>query len=374
VDLAAAITAEALSLGFARVAFAPVEPLARGERALADWLAAGMHGDMQYMEKHATRSDPRALLAEARTLIVVALPYARDGGALPVADDRARGVVARYARGADYHVVMKEKLEALAVAVARAAGRPVLSRVCVDTANLLEREAAHTSGLGFIAKNAMLIMPGLGSYVMLGELLVDVELPTGKPMEPRCGECTACMSACPTGAIVSPQVVDARRCISYLTIELKGAMPRELRPLVGTRVFGCDACQEVCPFNHSAQPSAVAPEMAPRAALSAPVLEDLLALNTKQQRKLVRGTAWRRVNRVQLARNAAVALGNSGDARAVPALARALAQDPSPLVRGHAAWALGRLGGEEAQRALEAARVDESTFVADEVSAALHGE
>ncbi len=344
----------ALALGFARVGFAAVEPLARGERALGDWLRQDRHGEMAYMAEQGSRGDPRALLPEARSMVVVALAY--DRGASPPAGEGPRGFVARYARGTDYHIVLKDKLHDLARACARLAGRPVLARVCSDTAPLLEREAAARAGVGFIAKSTMSIVPGLGTYVLLGELLLDVELAYDSPAETRCGQCTACLSACPTGAFVEPFVLDGRRCISYLTIELRGSIPRELRPKMGTMVFGCDICQEVCPFNASPKARPHAPELSPRPALAAPELVPLLRLRNREHKRLVERTALRRISRQQLQRNAAVALGNAGDRSAVPALCEALAGSTSALVREHAAWALGRLGGAEARAALSAAR------------------
>src|SRR6185369_4096797 len=198
----------------------------------------------------AQRADLRALLATARSLVVVALAYDR---ADPIpADALLRGKIARYARGEDYHLVMRDRLVLLADRLAAALGRPVASRPCVDSAPVHEREWAERGGLGFIAKNTMMIAPGIGSYVVLGELLVDAELAEAAPSEPprpRCGSCRSCLDACPTQAFVDAYVLDARRCISYLTIEHRGAIPRELRRAIGTWVFGCDVCQEVCPFN-----------------------------------------------------------------------------------------------------------------------------
>ncbi len=366
--LAREVRDAALALGFVRVGFTPVEPLARGARALEDWLAQGRHGDMRYLREQGPRHDPQALLAGARTLVVVALAYPRQA---PAGDRPGRGIVARYAGGRDYHRVIKEKLSSLKEQIISLVGRPVLARATVDTAPLLEREAAARAGVGFIAKSTMLIAPGVGSYILLGELLVDVDIAPDAPSESRCGKCTACLSACPTGAFVDPFVLDARRCISYLTIELKGAIPRSLRPLIGTRVFGCDICQEVCPFNASLRPTATAPELTPRPEVARPLLEVMLLRGSAQHRGFVRGTALRHTSRNQLARNAAVALGNAGDPRAVPALARALATHPSPLVRGPAAWALGRLAGSEAQAALCLAQNDADVGVREEVELAL---
>jgi epoxyqueuosine reductase len=269
------------------------------------------------------------------------------------------GLVARYARGADYHRVLRERLRQLADACAALSGRAILARTCVDTAPLLEREAARRAGIGFTAKNTLSIAPGVGSYTLLGELLSDLELSPSTPIASRCGSCRACLDACPTQAFVDAYTLDSRRCISYLTIELKGAIPRPLRPLIGRWVFGCDVCQEVCPFNHSRQPPPGDPELGPHATLTDPDLVELLQLTASGYRRLVRRTALRRVNRERLQRNAAVALGNTRSAAAVPALAQALESNPSALVRAHAAWALGQIGTPAARSVLSAQRAEE---------------
>lgn len=340
------VRAAGQELGFVRVGFAAIDPLEIGRERLSAWLGEGHHAEMSYLVE-GPRHDPRALLAEAKTLIAVALAYpASELVPLRRTEDGPplTGIVARYARGEDYHDVMRKKLRRLADATANVLGRPVLARHCVDTAPLLERAAAERAGLGFASKSTMTIIPGVGSYVMLGELLVDAEIAADAPMQPRCGSCRACLDACPTGAIVGEHVVDARRCISYLTIEESGPIPRELRPLIGQRVFGCDVCQDVCPFNATAASKPAAAELAPRPSLSGPDLISLLELGSARYRQLVKGTALRRTHRAQLARNAAIALGNSGDPRAVIPLARAVSAHTSPLVRAHAAWALGELG------------------------------
>jgi epoxyqueuosine reductase len=345
-ELGRRIVDEARALGFHRVGLVPVAPSADHARYL-DWLAAGRHGDMAYLatpEHVDGRRDARALLPGARTLVVVALSYARADLVAPAA---LAGRVARYARGADYHLVMKEKLERLAGRL-RAVVPTLAARSCVDTAPLLERDAAERAGLGFVAKNTMLIAPGLGSYVLLGELLVDAEatLESGEPQKKRCGSCRACLDACPTGAFVDAFQLDARRCISYLTIELTGSIPRALRPLVGTHVFGCDICQEVCPFNAAGRDDA-APELRPSRGL--PDLLQLIGLGQNQYRQLVKRTALRRLHLPQLLRNVCVALGNAGDPRALSPL-RARLGDRHALVREHAAWALGRLQDEKSLR------------------------
>jgi epoxyqueuosine reductase len=368
------VRAAALELGFSRAGFARAEPFDEARAALRTWLVQGHEGDLAYMRSADDRADPRTLLASARSIIAVALPY----GGRPIALRRSRdegpltGRVAAYALGADYHRVLKDKLFALSRACAGIVGRPIEARVCVDTAPLLEREAARRAGIGFTGKSTMTIAPGLGTYLLLGELLVDVDIEPTEPERPACGRCTACLDACPTGAFVGPYVLDAKRCISYLTIENKGPIARELRPLIGARVFGCDECQDVCPFNASEAARPAAPELAPERMRAEIDLVELLELGAAAYRRLVRQSAMRRIGRDQLKRNAAVALGNSGDARAVAPLVRALSADKSALVRAHAAWALGRLGGAEARRALEeASQSDIDETVREEATAAL---
>src|SRR4051812_27411883 len=265
------LTAEAIAalgreLGFARMAIVPIEA-PRRHALYASWLAAGHAGEMAYLaaaEHVEPRGDLRALLATARALIVVALAYDR---ADPIPGDAlVRGRIARYARGEDYHLVMRDRLVVLADRLAHDLGCAVASRPCVDSAPIHEREWAERGGLGFIAKNTMLIAPGAGSYLVLGELLVDVPLPPTAPTaphRPRCGTCRACLDACPTGAFVDAYLLDARRCISYLTIEHRGPIPRALRPAIGTWIFGCDICQEVCPFN-AGPGEPPDPQLAPR--------------------------------------------------------------------------------------------------------------
>jgi len=342
------IVAEARARGFHRVGITSIGAATR-YRAYREWLDAGYAGSMVYLaapHQLEARRDPRALASNARTIAVVALAYAHRGGDEP--GDGPRGFVARYARGRDYHTVVRHKLQELADAIATGVGRPIAARPCVDSAPVLERDYAETAGIGFTAKNTMTIAPGLGSYLVLGELLLDVDAEPTPALDrtaPRCGDCTACLDACPTHAFAEPYVLDARRCISYLTIEHRGVIDRRLRPAMGNMIFGCDVCQQVCPYNAAAPArTPPAPELSPvgadRGALD---LIGLLGLGANQLRKLVDGSALRRANRRQLLRNACIALGNSGDAAAVAALERAVA-DRDPVVRGHAAWALGRLG------------------------------
>lgn len=344
------LVAEARRQGFHRAAVIPIEPPMR-YRAYREWVAADMHGTMSYMaapEHVRSRSNIAHLAEAARTLVVVALAYDHRQPELSHLPGQAiRGQVARYARGRDYHGIIKRRLYALAEALGQYLGRAVAARPCTDSAPVLEREYAERAGIGFIAKNTMLITPGLGSYTLLGELLLDVDAaPTNASRpRPRCGSCSACLSACPTDAFADPYLLDARRCISYLTIEHDGPIERSLRPLMGTMIFGCDICQDVCPFNARAPTRTPPdPELAPLdSERGAPDLLALLALGSNQRRRYVAGTPLRRVNRDKWRRNLCIALGNSGDSRAIPALTEVLCTDRSPMVRVHAAWALGRL-------------------------------
>jgi epoxyqueuosine reductase len=350
-SLESRIVQAALGLGFARVGFVPAEPSEQAAERLSQWLDAGHHGEMHYMAGEVDRSRPAALLGAAKTLLVVALPYAesaplrlRRNHSGPELAAPLRGTVARYAQGEDYHRVLKDKLERLALAIEALLGRPVGRRACVDSAPLLERDFAVRAGVGFAAKSTLTIVPGVGSFVLLGELLLDLELTATQAVAGGCGSCTSCLSACPTSAFVGPHVLDARRCISYLTIELKGSVPRELRALIGGHVFGCDICQDVCPLNQTRHAPGRDSELGLRDELRAPELIELLFLTSSGYRRLVRGSALARVSRARLARNAAIALGNSQSPLAEAPLSRALTSHSSELVRVHAAWALGALG------------------------------
>ncbi len=376
--------------GFAHCAFSPVGRVDRHAFFTA-WLAADRAGEMEYLHRNAEpRRDPRALLPLCQSIVCVAVSYLHPTPRPKDGDgdgdgDGIRGQIARYARGQDYHLLLRRRLQLLADRIKDTIGLPIASRICVDSAPLLEREIASRAGLGFQAKNTLLITPGVGSYTVLGELLLDVEVEPGEPAVPRCGACTACLSACPTGALVGAYQLDARRCISYLTIELDGVIPVELRPLVGTWIFGCDLCQEVCPWNAADRPGDPALRPQPRGGTGSasqerfpatPELVPLLRIGAAQFRTLVKGTALRRINRRQLLRNVAVALGNAGTAQEVPALVDALAEPP--LVRRHVAWALGQIATREpvaaplAREALSRALQSEADpEVRQEIAAAL---
>jgi len=264
--------------------------------------------------------------------------------------DGPHGKIGRYAWGDDYHDVMKKRLREFVVDLPKVAGREVNTRIFVDDGPMNDRAAAERSGVGWFGKNTNILTPSHGSWVLLGQVITDLDLTPDAPLKKTCGECVRCIDDCPTGAIVAPYVIDNRKCISYLTIELRGSIPRELRPLIGDWVFGCDICQDVCPVNRKAAPS-IEPAFEKRHDFDAPALIPLLELDDEAFRERFRKSPIRRTKRVGLQRNVCVALGNIGDPVAVPALAKALQSDDT-LVREHAAWALGRIGGEKARQAL----------------------
>ena len=341
-DLSPWIRQRALELGFSRAGVCRAHPPRDGGR-LREWLAAGNHATMEWMERSLPeRLEPERLLAGARSVLVVALNYAASAPAADQAlgDDAPLGRVSLYARGRDYHRALVRRLETLRADLARA--RPgCRSRVCADTSPLLERYWAQATGLGWIGKNTNLIVQGLGSWVFLGALLCDVELEESEPMaSERCGSCRRCLDVCPTQAFDGPWKLDARRCISYLTIEHRGDIEPGLADRMGDWVFGCDDCQTVCPWNRFAVPTAAA-ELEEDAATRLP-LPALARMDEAGFDALTRRRAWRRSGRTGLRRNALVALGNSGDARAVPPV-RATLDDPEPVLRRQAARSMARL-------------------------------
>jgi epoxyqueuosine reductase len=411
------ILARARELGFDAAGVAPAQPVPHA-KFLDDWLARGFAGEMSYMARDtARRKDPRALLARAKSIIVVALNYCggetaggggmedfkdgqtekwkngceeewkrgkrTDAKALPpnppsLQPSTPSGVIARYARGRDYHDLMRGKLDALAAFI-REISSGATTKVYVDTGPLLERELAQQAGVGFVGKSTVLINRGLGTWFFLGEILTDLELEPDAPQKNLCGTCARCIEACPTRAIVAPFQLDSRRCISYLTIELKGPIPRDLRPLIGTRIFGCDDCLAVCPWNRFArlahetafQPLSIGIGEGTGATLQIPDLLALLSLSEEEFGRVFANSPIKRVKRRGLLRNVCVALGNAGDPCAIPPLIHAL-QDPEPLVRGHAAWALGRLGRHEALETLtQAGACETDSIVREEISLAV---
>jgi len=346
----ALLQARAQALGFDACRITTAAPPESAPH-FARWLDAGRHGEMAYLPRNAARRmDPQRVLPGARSIIVLATAYGdttppANAGSPPATPTKAppvQGVVARYARFADYHDVLGEKLKALTTYLGELAGAEARSLWYVDTGPVLERDLAQRAGLGFIGKHTNLVGRRLGNWFLLSEILTTVELEPDAPERNRCGSCTRCLTACPTNAIPAPFELDARRCISYLTIELKGSIPVELRPQIGNRIFGCDDCLAACPWNRFAQDGRLMQPHA-RSDLAVPDLLELLSLDEPAFRQRFKGTPMFRTKRRGLLRNVCVALGNAGDPRARPALERA-AHDPEPLVAEHAQWALDRLG------------------------------
>ena len=362
VTLTTRLKEQARGLGFSLVGVATVEPSDHLD-LYRRWVGDGRHGEMAYLARQdavARRADLRQTMPSVRSAVVVGHEYFQaDPPGVPA--DPARGVIARYARGQDYHGAIKKLLLELHRWIEASVEGPVEGRVYVDTGPILEREMALRAGVGWFGKNTMLIHPKRGSYFFLGVLLLDLELDADAPFqEDHCGSCRSCLDACPTGALLGRDasgapVMDAPRCISYLTIEHRGPIPVELRALMGNRVYGCDICQEVCPWNERFVRPAEDEAYRTRDGLDGPSLVDLahrlLGLDESEFRGLFRESPITRAKRAGLLRNVCVALGNWGAAEAVPVLVRALA-DEEVLVRGHAAWALGRMGTREARQSL----------------------
>ncbi len=327
-------------LGFQQVGITGVD-LTEDEALLERWLAEGRHGEMAYMERHGSRrTRPAELVPGTARVISARMDYLPESGADPwrVLGEPRLGYVSRHALGRDYHRLLRKRLQALADRIAAAAG-PFGYRVFTDSAPVLEKPLARNAGLGWIGKHTNLINTRAGSWFFLGEIYTDLALPTDAAAKDRCGTCRACIDVCPTGAITGPYRLDARRCISYLTIELRGSIPVELRPLVGNRIYGCDDCQLVCPWNRYARFTGEA-GFRPRNGLDAPALLELLRWSEADFLHFMNGSATRRIGWVCWLRNVAVALGNAPyDPLIVQGLRQRCAH-PSPLVREHVAWAL----------------------------------
>lgn len=357
-------------LGFEVVGITNATPFLRDEQVAIQRIRKGLMGGLPwYTEERVHRAThPEVLLSGARSIISLAAGYL--AGAPQGSDQWPTGKIARYAWGDDYHSVLKSRLREFVKGIPTRAGRPVKTRIFVDDAPMIDRAAAERAGVGWFGKNTNILTPSHGSWVLLGNVITDLELEPDRPLTRTCGNCVRCLDACPTGAIVAPYVIDNSRCISFLTIELRGTIPREMRPLVGDWVFGCDVCQEVCPANRKAAPG-LEPAFRPRHDFAAPALLPLLELTDQAFREGFRNSPIKRTKRVGLQRNVCVALGNIGDPRTVPALARALG-GPNTVVRLHAAWALGRIGGQEALRALRTALSrEEEPSVREEISLSL---
>jgi epoxyqueuosine reductase len=368
------IKALAHAHGFHLARVTTAEPFAGLEPVLNERIAAGHLDGLDWFtpERAHVASAPQRLLPWARSLLVLGVSYYAD--APPVPDDGVlRGSVARYAWGVDYHDLLRDMMRGLIVAMERCVGHPLQAGTLVDTARIVDRAAAARAGLGWYGKHTCIIATrDTGSYLFLAEVPLDLDLEPDAPVRKSCGTCVACMAACPTHAIPAAYVLDTPRCISYLTIEHRTAIVPELRPLIGNWVFGCDVCQDVCPPNRHVLPLAP-PALQPRSVDDAyPALIPLLMMTVGEYRARFRGRSVKRAKWEMLVRNAAIALGNSGDRAAAPALRDALRGHESPLVRGHAAWALGRLGGAIARATLDCCRATEpDTAVRAEIAGAL---
>jgi epoxyqueuosine reductase len=369
------IKAEAQRLGFDFAGVTTPNPPATFP-VYQSWLEAGQHGEMGYLAADRAlerRCDPSLILPECQSILVLGIRHDKPAGTQPVKSTRPQGRVAAYAGGEDYHDVLPERLKAMVAFIEAEVGAPVANRWYTDTGPILERDLAHRAGLGWVGKNSMLINPKLGSYFLLAEILLGVKLePDAAFVTDHCGSCTRCLDACPTGCILPNRTLDARRCISYLTIELKGPIPLELRPQLKDWVFGCDICQQVCPWNVRFAPEKGDPAFTPHKEIPTVDLQAELSLSPQEFNAKFKGNPVIRAKRRGYLRNVAVALGNAGSAASIPALKAALLNDSEALVRGHAAWALSRIGGKEALEILSLAMESENdAWVLDEIYAAL---
>ena len=371
-NLKATVIAHARACGFDLVGVTGADDFTADRDAALERIREGrMDGLPWYTESRVMRgASPAELLPGARSVICLGLSYLGDDwpedGGPPLS-----GRVARYAWVRDYHRVMKRRMRDFVRGLERELDSRVSARWYVDDGPMLDRASANRAGIGWFGKNTNVLTSGHGSWVFLGQILTDLALEPDAPVKKTCGRCTICIDDCPTGALIAPYVLDNTRCISYLTIELRGSIPMHLRPLVGDWVFGCDICQDVCPVNRKAQPAREPAFRTGEHGFAAMDLLPLLRMTESEFMERFAGSPIRRAKYAGLLRNACVALGNIGDARAVPALTVALGHESS-LVRGHAAWALGAIGGEAARTALESARdaeADES--VLEEIAAAL---
>ncbi|TPG40351.1 tRNA epoxyqueuosine(34) reductase QueG [Sphingomonas koreensis] len=342
--LAERLKAKAAELGFAAAGIARADAAPRAAERLRQWLAEGAHGDMIWMEARADqRVSPAGLWPEARSVIALGMSYAPAGDPLALAAHGDRGRISVYAQGGDYHDVVKRALKSLARWLVAEAGGDL--KVFVDTAPVMEKPLAEAAGLGWQGKHTNLVSRTHGSWLFLGAIYTTLDLAPDAPGQDACGSCDACQRACPTNAFPAPYRLDARRCISYLTIEHAGAIPHEFRAAIGNRIYGCDDCLAVCPWNKFAETAHANRAFAPRAELVAPALVGLLALDDAGFRQVFAGSPIKRIGRNRMVRNAAIAAGNSGDAALISPIA-ALLDDPAAVVRGAAIWALARLDPE----------------------------
>ncbi|HEX3954346.1 MAG TPA: tRNA epoxyqueuosine(34) reductase QueG [Stellaceae bacterium] len=341
-DIREAIRARALAIGFDAVGFAEARLAVEARRYLGEFLSHGYHGDMGWLaDTAARRGDPQVLWPQARTIVVLGLNYGSEADPLTDTADPERGAVSVYARGRDYHDTIKKRLKELARWIV--AQWPGALKVFVDTAPVMEKPLAQQAGLGWQGKHTNLVSRQFGSWLFLGEIYLSLALDPDQPESDHCGNCRNCLDACPTAAFPAPYKLDARRCISYLTIEHKGPIPHELRAAIGNRIFGCDDCLAVCPWNKFAQVAAD-PSFLPREALTAPLLVELAKLDDAAFRARFAGTPVKRIGRNRFLRNVLIAIGNSsGNDAALVEAARHCLDDAAPIVRAAAVWAFGRI-------------------------------
>jgi epoxyqueuosine reductase len=356
VALKTALAEAARAQGFDAIGITRPDSIPRAAARLREFLAAAAHGDMDWMAKNAARrGDPRTVDMEVRAVIMLGLNYGPKRDPLAILQQRLRGAISVYAQGDDYHDVIKPRLKALGRWLIEQAGGEV--KVFVDTAPVMEKPLAEAAGLGWQGKHTNLVSRAHGSWLFLGAIFTTLALPPDEAEIDHCGSCQACLDICPTAAFPAPYRLDARRCISYLTIEHKGPIPQALRPLIGNRIYGCDDCLAVCPWNKFAQAGRET-RLTARQALRAPQLAELVRLDDAGFRALFRKSAVKRIGRARFLRNVLIAIGNSGEA-ALAGEAERMLDDASPLVRGAAVWALGRLdrprlaGGAAPRRATE---------------------
>ncbi len=354
-DLKAALAREARTLGFDCVGVTDPDAIADAARHFHAFLAAGAHGEMDWLAAHPERrADPRVLWAGVRSVIMLGVNYGPDENPLAILQQRTRGAISVYAQGDDYHDLIKKRLKALARWLVATAGGEV--KVFVDTAAVMEKPLAQAAGLGWQGKHTNLVSREFGSWLFLGAIFTTSDLPREEADTDHCGSCQACLDICPTAAFPAPYKLDARRCISYLTIENKGPIPHEFRKAIGNRIYGCDDCLAVCPWNKFAQAGREA-KLAARDELRAPSLADLADLDDAAFRARFTKSPVKRIGRDRFIRNVLIAIGNSGDG-ALAVKAKRLLDDQSPLVRGAAVWALSQLMGREEFEALAAKAIE----------------
>ncbi len=361
---------KAIELGFDVVGVSPVESYPENQ-FYKEWLARGFAGEMSYMERNAEkREDIRNIMSDAISVISCGLNYNTDNPYSIDESDKTRGWISRYAWGDDYHDCIKKKLLLLEKHVNDLAPEGMRSKAYVDTGPVLERVYAKYSGIGWYGKNTCLINQDIGSWIFIGEIITNIELEYDSPVPDRCGTCTMCIDACPTDALREPYVLDSNLCISYLTIELKGKIPMRLRDKIDNNIYGCDICQDVCPWNRKAEVTE-SPYFTPRAGLYNPELSYLSQLTLNDFRNLFKNSPVKRAKRKGFIRNVMVAIGNSGNRDLVPYVVQTL-EDEDPLVRAHAAWALWKLEGKDAYNILtEHLNLEDDEMVREEIESIL---